>query len=62
MIENDSFPQSPRVQQLRGIVTKLRMGLASVDAPDDAADPEATEPADVDEAEAFASIRKAPGR
>jgi hypothetical protein len=51
VIEDDPFPQSPRVQQLRGIVTKLRTGLANVNAPDDGVDPETTEPEDVDEAE-----------
>jgi hypothetical protein len=53
VIENDPFPQSPRIQQLRGIVTKLRMGLASVNALGGPADPEPIEPADVDEAEAL---------
>jgi hypothetical protein len=53
VIENDPFPQSPRVQQLRGIVTKLRADSRTVRAGDQAGEPETNEPAEVDEAEAF---------
>jgi hypothetical protein len=54
LVESDPFPQSPRIQQLRGILTKLRVSLAKSKPPDDAADPETTEQfADVDEAEAL---------
>ena len=53
VIENDPFPQSTRIQQLRGIVTKLRMGLSIANAPDGAVAPDTTEAADIDEAEAL---------
>jgi hypothetical protein len=53
VIENDPFPQSPRVQLFRGIVMKLRAGSRTPSADDDAGEPETTEPTEIEEAEAL---------
>jgi hypothetical protein len=53
LIESDHFPQSERVQLLRGILAKLRSGLAWSSPSDDDPDPSTAEVGDVEAAEAI---------
>jgi hypothetical protein len=53
LIESDHFPHSERVQLLRGILAKLRNGLAQPNPSDDDPDPSTAEVGNVKAAEAI---------